>query len=150
MGSCKFANDCKIRINVPQHSFDKSKPYPAWLNRDDLENKNSIRGQKYYRHRWNAQPNWADVDRIEKFYRERDCRNARDGAGVWEVDHIYPLIHEELCGLHNQFNLQVVKAKLNRAKGNLVYPGMETSQIDFWSEELEQAIHETNGANELK
>jgi len=36
----------------------------------------------------------------------------------WHVDHIYPLCAKHVSGLHNGYNLQVVPAKWNLAKGN--------------------------------
>lgn len=34
------------------------------------------------------------------------------------VDHIVPLAHKKVCGLHNDANTQVVTADFNKAKGN--------------------------------
>ena len=36
----------------------------------------------------------------------------------WHVDHIIPLLHKKVCGLHNANNLQVVPALWNMQKGN--------------------------------
>lgn len=36
----------------------------------------------------------------------------------WHVDHIEPLRSEEICGLHNPYNLAVVPAIFNLKKGN--------------------------------
>lgn len=36
----------------------------------------------------------------------------------YQVDHIVPLNHPLVCGLHRRCNLQVITARENRAKGN--------------------------------
>lgn len=38
--------------------------------------------------------------------------------GGWHLDHTVPLRHRNACGLHNAWNIQVVPAKWNLAKGN--------------------------------
>lgn len=36
----------------------------------------------------------------------------------WHMDHIIPLMHKRVCGLHNGLNVQVVPATWNVKKGN--------------------------------
>ena len=64
-----------------------------------------------------ATPAWANLDLVAAYYVIADAFTR--GSGVrHEVDHVEPLRGKHVCGLHNEFNLQVLPAKINRAKGN--------------------------------
>ena len=109
-------------------TFDKSRGLPAWLRRRHT-NKNTQRGQRYYLHLWNAQPPWAELPAIRALYRE--ARRRRRAGEQIEVDHIVPLIHPEVCGLHCMANLRIVPRDVNQRKSNHTYPGMAWQQIDL-------------------
>ena len=65
----------------------------------------------------NASPEWADTEAIRKFY--ADAQALTESTGVkHEVDHYYPLQGKNVCGLHCEFNLQIITEKENRSKGN--------------------------------
>ena len=108
-------------------SFDKTKPLPDWINREH-SNKNTQRGQKYYRQIYNAQPSWASRSAIKAIYDE--ARAMRKQGFDVHVDHIYPLCGETGCGLHVPYNLCIVDAKKNMIKSNVFTPDIE--QFDFF------------------
>lgn len=102
----------------------------AWAkeNRDRVrENKaryrraNQVIGRVHVVKRRAAQmdrtPSWADHEMIKFFYATREYMTKETGQ-EWHVDHIVPLRGKNVCGLHNQFNLQVVPAQFNMKKGN--------------------------------
>jgi hypothetical protein len=57
-----------------------------------------------------ATPNWVDLEKVKQIYRDRP-----DG---YHVDHIVPLHHPLVCGLHCEFNLQHLPASENLSKSN--------------------------------
>lgn len=59
-----------------------------------------------------ATPPWVDLGEIKEIY-----RNCPEG---YHVDHIMPLVHKELCGLHVPWNLQYLSASQNMSKGNRI------------------------------
>lgn len=111
-------------------AFNKSKPMPAWITRRHA-NVNTRRGQRYYLQIWRAQPPWADVDAIRRLYR-RAAELRRQGHDV-EVDHVVPLCHPLLCGLHIPLNLRIVPRKHNATKSDRTFPDQPYRQFDiFW------------------
>lgn len=64
-------------------------------------------------------PSWGDKALIETVY-------AKAKAYGFEVDHIVPLKHPLVCGLHVWANLQLLSRRLNRSKNNHSWPDMPT------------------------
>lgn len=60
---------------------------------------------------------WADPVAIRAIYREA-ARLTKETGIPHEVDHIVPLSHPLICGLHVEGNLQVLTAETNRLKNN--------------------------------
>ena len=71
----------------------------------------------------NAVPAWANHFFIEEIYDLARRRTAATGF-EWHVDHIVPLQHPLVCGLHCEQNLQVIPATVNYSKGNRTWPDM--------------------------
>lgn len=83
-----------------------------------------------------ATPSWADTELMQKFYTESRLLTLEVGISH-QVDHIVPLQNDLVCGLHNQFNLQVLTKKENLEKGNRFWPDMS-----LWTPELRQLVKE--------
>ncbi len=61
-----------------------------------------------------AMPAWADQQELKAIY-----KSAGEGQ---HVDHIIPVIHHAVCGLHVPWNLQVISASANYKKSNSFNP----------------------------
>lgn len=64
-----------------------------------------------------ATPAWADLAAIEAIYQEAMRLEVETGE-PHEVDHIIPLSHPLVCGLHVHWNLRAITKTENRRKSN--------------------------------
>lgn len=64
-----------------------------------------------------AMPPWADLDEIESVYLAAHLAGEQTGI-MHHVDHIVPLKHNLVCGLHVPANLRVITATENLLKRN--------------------------------
>lgn len=93
-----------------------AKAHPAKHNAD---------GKKHKAAKLNATPKWANQFFIEEAYHLAQLRTEATGF-KWHVDHIVPLQSKLVCGLHVEFNLQVIPASQNCSKKNRYWPDMPT------------------------
>jgi hypothetical protein len=64
-----------------------------------------------------ACPDWANKHAIKKIYDTAKDLTANTGI-TYEVDHIIPVRHQLVCGLHVEYNLQILPKNENRVKSN--------------------------------
>ena len=119
--SCVLKDVSEWRLANPEC---RSKEYKRTKAKDPLryKAKAAARASKRRRTIENAQPIWADQQYINDLYINAAEANAIFKAtGIkpdFEVDHIVPLQHDQICGLHVEHNLQVLTAEENRRKSN--------------------------------
>ncbi len=70
-----------------------------------------------------ATPSWANHDEIARIYRLAQELQELTGVAM-HVDHVVPLQHPFVCGLHCERNLQIVPARFNEGKKNYWWPDM--------------------------
>jgi hypothetical protein len=86
-------------------------------NRDKVYAKNSARSAA---HRAASAP-WADRGAMRSIYLLAKRMSADTGV-AHVVDHVIPLMHPLVCGLHVETNLQVIPAQVNLSKSNSFIP----------------------------
>lgn len=69
-----------------------------------------------------ALPTWANVSYIKLFY--DIAQEEKDLGNRVEIDHIVPVNNPLVCGLHNEYNLQVATRAFNNKKKDRFWPDM--------------------------
>lgn len=104
--------ELRLMANERRRRYSKAHPHKISLN---LANR---RAAKY-----SASPSWANSFFIAEAYRLAKLREQMTGI-KWHVDHIVPLRNKLVCGLHVEYNLQVIPASINYRKSNTFWPDM--------------------------
>ena len=74
-----------------------------------------------------ATPEWVDLKEIGQVYKEAH-RLTKETGIKHEVDHIVPLVHNSVSGLHVPWNLQILTKDENARKGN-TFPWQAPQQV---------------------
>lgn len=101
---------------------EKLAVYFREYNKANRGKRNNIRTKRRAT-KLNATPSWAKAEAIEWFYRRAKQLEQQLGT-KFHVDHIVPLVHPLVCGLHCEHNLRVIPAGKNLSKGNHFWPDM--------------------------
>lgn len=107
-GLDRLCKECKSLKNKAHYDLHKDSYHKKYIeeHHEDYIFRNAVRRAQ----KRNATPKWASRQEMLKIYRSRNKGQ--------HVDHIIPLIHPLVCGLHNEFNLRVISAEENMSKGN--------------------------------
>lgn len=117
------ANKAKVNRNS-RESRSRNKARRAEVCRQWNERNQDKRAAALARRRAKiVTPQWADHAVIGKFYAE--AKKLEKWSGIkYHVDHIVPINHHLVCGLHVPANLQVIPARENILKRNSRWPDM--------------------------
>lgn len=115
----KWYEDNKAKALVRMQAYAQQKPD---IVRATKKRYVALHGH-YSRHLMQAVVKWANIDAIYRFYEERDSLASKTGI-EHHVHHIVPISSGWVCGLHNEFNLQVTTAKYNLSINNRSWPDM--------------------------
>lgn len=83
---------------------------------------------RYRAQKLKATPSWVNHDLVADIYKQASSMIDECGK-VYHVDHIVPLQGETVCGLHVEYNLQILKGELNLSKQNRFWPNMPSESI---------------------
>ena len=120
----KYKYKNKDKIAVTQKNYreinKESNAIKEALWKKNNPDKTSAQCAKRRSYKLNATVIWSNDFFIKEAYSLAKLRNKLTGIN-WHVDHIVPLVHPLVCGLHTHNNLQVIPAKVNKLKGNRFY-----------------------------
>jgi hypothetical protein len=77
-------------------------------------------------------PCWVQTIELRPFYVEARRRTKETGQR-WSVDHIVPLMHPLVCGLHCPANFEIILLDDNVHKANSWWPDMPETQAELWT-----------------
>lgn len=129
----KWASDPEWRESQKQKSASYRENNPEFVKRvrdkgreyskkhyDNNKAKYVAKDAKRRADKISATPPWLSEEqkaRIDNIYKV--CKSVSERTGkVHHVDHVVPLKGENICGLHVPWNLAILSATLNLAKGN--------------------------------
>lgn len=130
---CKYGHDSErytsngICIACDKENKLALKPWRAYP-RDQRESsrKHYRNNPEYYREKWDARKALLKQASVYTPDGEKQIKRIQIACRMLtlatnerhEVDHIVPLTHPDVCGLHAPANLQILSAKANRWKSN--------------------------------
>jgi hypothetical protein len=107
---------------------ERNKKLKRSWNKQNHEKVNAINAKRRAAKKQAVAP-WADFEAIKQIYAE--AVELTKSTGIpHEVDHIYPLQSDYMCGLHVETNLQILTKSENASKSNRTWPGQLDCQKD--------------------
>ena len=112
---CKECHKAQCKEGYLKYKPQRKAAIKEWAEKN--RGKCNAANSKYRASLRNATVSWADEQYIKDLY--ENTKEASEIFGVlFEVDHRVPLQHPKACGLHNEYNLQVLTKADNCSKQN--------------------------------
>ncbi len=101
----------------------------------DKRRRNSV---AYYQRLAIQTPAWSDKELVREIYKKAQRLRAWGIEVV--VDHVVPLRHPYVSGLHVPANLEIIKRRVNEMKSNYFWPDCPNEQMELFNsfQEVEQ------------
>ena len=113
---CKVCAAEKLRVFFNSDK-ERTKLYQRKYRSENMDKVNAYNTKQNIVRRKLSVPPWADLKAIRAFYTEAK-RLTKETGTKHQVDHMVPLKHKLVCGLHVPWNLQVLLASENSKKSN--------------------------------
>jgi hypothetical protein len=120
--SLKWQKENKDKVKqYKQKAIEQRRAYNRkWIKEN--KDKAKIACAKRKASKLKAIPPWVNHEKIKQIYTEASVKTEKTKI-KYEIDHIYPLQSQWLCGLHVHTNLQILTATENKSKHNKQWPG---------------------------
>lgn len=112
---CKDCHKAQQRAGYITYKEKRKRGHKKWVA-NNIEAKRALQA-KYRAAKRKAVPSWANLEDIKYYYEAAELYTIMSGV-EYQVDHIVPLQSKIACGLHCQFNLQVLTKTENVSKQN--------------------------------
>jgi len=112
----RAANPQKYRKLDNERRRKNPKSSTARVLRWQKRNRGKVAAKSAREKAYPAVPIWSEHDEIIELYEKSS--DMREAGVMVHVDHIVPLRHPKVCGLHCFANLRILDGKKNCAKGN--------------------------------
>lgn len=120
----RFRLPCKMALYIGEGRPAK----PNWMLNPKYATRNQFRSWDYWCLIWQRTPACTDQEMVAQL--KAIYESAKDNE---EVDHIVPLKHPLVSGLHVPNNLEPIDKKENQKKSNNHWPDMPIQQLDIFN-----------------
>jgi hypothetical protein len=109
----------KENVNYKETAKDSAKARTAEYRKNNPD-KVTADNAKRRAAKLNATPKWLSKEQHEEIKEFFNMAKELEKVFPWKqhVDHIVPLNHDKVCGLHTPWNLQILSEKANMEKSN--------------------------------
>jgi alpha-galactosidase/6-phospho-beta-glucosidase family protein len=115
----RYRQENRETINKKRQEYEKTEAGKRTRRRYITKNRDKYNAKEAKRRatKKNATPDWSEIDKIKILYEKTKWLESITGL-KYHVDHIVPLVNDNVCGLHVWANLQILESTINHKKNN--------------------------------